>query len=212
VTGTGPLSTQVCSCVLMLKTRPELERPDIQLMILPVRLDAKPWFPGIGKRQSHVFSVMIIHLHPESRGQLTLRSADPADRPKINLNLLSMPSDLEDVRGGIAAMRKLFGTPPLSDLVTHERKPGPNLQSDEELDDYIRENMRITQHPVGTCSMGRGAASVVTPRLSVYGIEGLRVVDASIMPTVPGANTNAAVIMIAEKAADMIREDQAVPA
>jgi choline dehydrogenase len=209
LTGSGPLSTLVCNCVLMVKTQPQLQRPDIQLMVLPVRLDARPWFPGIGTRQAHVFSVMVIQLHPESRGRLELRSADPFERPKITLNLLSTENDFAELRRGVAAVRKLFATPPLAGLIASEIKPGPEITNDAALDAYLRDNVRITQHPVGTCRMGVSADAVVSPRLLVHGIAGLRVVDASIMPTVPGGNTNAAVIMVAEKAADMIREDHA---
>lgn len=208
INGSGPLASLVCSCALMIKTLPELTRPDIQLMVLPVRLDARPWFPGFGKRQAHVFSVMVIQLHPESRGRLELRSADPFERPKIALNLLSTRNDFAELRRGIAAARKLFSTPPLAGQIAAEIKPGAALQSDAALDAYLRDNVRVTQHPVGTCTMGTTNDAVVDPRLRVRGVEGLRVVDASIMPTVPGANTNAAVIMIAEKAADMIRQDQ----
>jgi choline dehydrogenase-like flavoprotein len=205
--GSGPLASLVCNCVLMVKTQAGLPRPDIQLMILPVRLDARPWFPGIGKRQTHVFSVMVIQLHPQSRGRLELRSADPFERPKIALNLLSTESDFAEMRRGIGAVRKLFSTSPLAELITGETKPGPNVADDASLDAYLRANMRITQHPVGTCTMGKSRDAVVDPRLRVRGVEGLRVVDASIMPTVPGGNTNAPVIMIAEKAAEMIRQD-----
>lgn len=205
--GSGPLATLVCSCVLMVKTQPELQRPDIQLMVLPVRLDARPWFPGIGKRQAHVFSVMMIQLHPESRGQLELRSANPLERPKIALNLLATDNDFGEMRRGVAAVRKLFATPPLAGLIAREIKPGPAIIDDQALDAYVRNNLRITQHPVGTCSMGVSEQAVVDPRLRVRGVESLRVVDASIMPTVPGGNTNAPVIMIAEKAADLIRQD-----
>jgi len=207
LTDSGPLSTLVCNCVLMVKTQPQLQRPDIQLMVLPVRLDARPWFPGIGTRQAHVFSVMVIQLHPQSRGRLELRSADPFERPKITLNLLSTENDFAELRRGVAAVRKLFATPPLAELIASEIKPGPEVSNDAALDAYLRDNVRITQHPVGTCRMGVSADSVVSPRLIVHGVAGLRVVDASIMPTVPGANTNAAVIMVAEKAADMVRED-----
>jgi choline dehydrogenase len=104
----------------------------------------------------------------------------------------------------VAAVRKLFATEPLAGLIANEVKPGPDVRDDEALDAYLRANVRVTQHPVGTCAMGTNDDAVVTPRLLVRGVEGLRVVDASIMPTVPGGNTNAPVIMIAEKAADLI--------
>jgi choline dehydrogenase len=210
LSGSGPMAAPVCSCVLMVKTQPQLQRPDIQLMVLPVRLDARPWFPGFGTRQAHVFCVMVIQLHPESRGRLELRSADPFDRPRISLNLLATENDCAELRRGIAAVRKLFATAPLAGLIANEIKPGPHVSDDESLDAYLRANLRITQHPVGTCTMGVSEDAVVSPRLQVRGIDALRVVDASIMPTVPGGNTNAAVIMIAEKASDMIKQDYRV--
>ena len=209
LSGSGPLASLVCNCALMVKTQPGLARPDIQLMVLPVRLDARPWLPGFGMRQAHVFSVMVIQRHPESRGRLELRSADPFERPKIALNLLATANDFAELRRGVATVRKLFATPPLAGLIASEIKPGPAITSEEALDAYLRANVRVTQHPVGTCTMGRSEDAVVCPRLRVRGMEGLRIVDASIMPTVPGGNINAPVIMIAEKAADMIREDHA---
>ncbi len=202
--GKGPFATQITSCTMLLKTVPELSRPDIQLVFLPVRLDAKIWIPGISKKLEHAFSVMIIQLHPQSRGRVRLRSADPAAAPQIALNLLSTERDYAELRRGIAAVRKIFSTAPLRKLVRHETKPGSQIQRDTDLDTYIRQNIRITQHPVGTCRMGVGEGAVVDPQLRVIGVEGLRVVDASVMPTVPGGNINAPVIMLAEKAADII--------
>jgi choline dehydrogenase len=189
----------------MLRTRPELERPDIQLVFLPVRLDAKMWHPLSRNRQEHVLSVMVMQLHPESRGTVRLGSADPFARPVVDLNLLSAPSDFADIRGGIAATRRIFAQSPLAEMVRAELVPGPERQDDAALDGFIRDNLKITQHPCGTCRMGEDAEAVVDSQLRVRGVEGLRVVDASIMPTVPGANINAAVIMVAEKAADLIR-------
>ena len=207
LTGSGAMASPVCSCVLMVKTQPQLPRPDIQLMVLPVRLDARPWFPGIGTRQTHVFSIMVIQLHPDSRGRLELRCADPAERPRISLNLLGTENDFAQLRRGIGAVRKLFATQPLAGLIANETRPGPHVSDDESLNAYLRANLRITQHPVGTCTMGVSEDAVVTPRLQVRGIDALRIVDASIMPTVPGGNINAAVIMIAEKASDLIKQD-----
>lgn len=199
-TGKGPFASQITSGVQMLRTRSELERPNIQLVFLPVRLDAKLWYP-FGKRQSHVLSVMVMQLHPESRGTVELRSSDPLAKPRIDLNLLSTPTDFADIRDGIAAVRKIFAASPLRDMVEKEIAPG----SGADLDDFIRNNLKITQHPSGTCRMGEDPGAVVDSDLRVKGISGLRVVDASVMPTVPGANINAAVIMVAERAADLIR-------
>lgn len=206
--GTGPFASQVTSCAALLRTQPDLDRPDIQLMVMPVRLDAKLWTPGLRRPLADRFSVMVIQLHPESRGQVALRSADPVDRPRVQLNLLSHERDYAELRRGIRALRDLFGTGPLATLASHETKPGVACQSDQDLDAFIRANLRITQHPVGTCRMGTGDGAVVDPALRVIGVENLRVVDASIMPTVPGGNTNAPVIMVAEKASDLILGDQ----
>ncbi|WP_156840569.1 GMC family oxidoreductase [Novosphingobium aquimarinum] len=208
--GKGPFASQITSGILMLKTRPELDRPDIQLVFLPVRLDAKLWVPGLGKRLDDVFSIMVMQLHPESRGTVSLRSADPEERPRIDLNLLDSEQDFADIRGGIAAVRKIFAQPPLAEMISKERSPGAEAQDDEALDEFIRQNLKITQHPAGTCRMGEDAEAVVDSRLRVRGIKQLRVADASVMPDIPGANINAAVIMLAEKAADMIREDAQV--
>lgn len=206
-TGKGAFASQITSGVLMLRTRPELARPDIQLVFLPVRLDAKLWHP-FGKRQSHVLSVMVMQLHPESRGTVELRSADPLDKPRIDLNLLSTPTDFADIRGGIAAVRKIFAASPLRAMVGAEIAPG----KDADLDAFIRGNLKITQHPTGTCRMGEDPGAVVDSELRVKGVAGLRVVDASVMPTVPGANINAAVIMVAERASDLIRGLPPLPA
>nr|WP_047167921.1 GMC family oxidoreductase N-terminal domain-containing protein [Sphingomonas sp. Y57] len=205
LTGGGPFASQITSGVLMLRTRPELDRPDIQLVFLPVRLDAKLWHPLSRNRQEHVMSVMVMQLHPESRGTVRLASADPFAKPVVDLNLLSTPGDFADIRGGIAAVRRIFEQSPLADLVRAELAPGVDRKENAALDAFIRDNLKITQHPVGTCRMGEDPEAVVDSELRVRGIKGLRVVDASIMPTVPGANINAAVIMVAEKAADMIR-------
>lgn len=200
LTGRGAFASQITSGVLMLRTRPEIERPDIQLVFLPVRLDAKLWHP-FGAQQSHVLSVMVMQLHPESRGRVTLRSADPIDKPRIDLNLLATPRDFADIRGGIEAVRRIFDQAPLRDMVTAELAPGREV----DLDEFIRRNLKITQHPAGTCRMGEGAEAVLDSQLRVRGVDGLRVVDASVMPSVPGANINAAVIMVAERASDLIR-------
>ena len=133
-----------------------------------------------------------------------MRSADPKDAPRVFLNIFAEASDLAIARRGIRTARRIYATQPQARLVRRALRPGPELESDAELDAYVRETAGVTQHPVGTCSMGAGADAVVDPALRVRGIEGLRVADASIMPTVPGGNTNAATIMVAEKASDLI--------
>jgi len=209
--GSGPFATQINSCNVVIRTAPHLDQPDIQLMCNPARMDAKLWFPGVTKELEHAFQVGVVILHPLSRGEVTLRSASPLDAPKVQLNLMSNPAEFEMMRRGIREARRIYHTPPQGDLTGVEAAPGEAAQSDDELDDWIRKACSATQHPVGTCTMGLGAEAVVDPELRVIGIQGLRVADASIMPTVPGANTNASAIMIGEKAADLVR-GQRLPA
>ena len=202
--GAGPFATQINSCNVVIRTKPELDMPDIQLMCNPVRMDAQLWFPGLTKQLEHCFQVGVVILHPHSRGEVTLRSASPLDPPKVNLNLMASPTEFEMMRRGIREARRIYRTEPQGKLTGEEIVPGDAAQSDEALDDFIRRICSVTQHPVGTCTMGVGAEAVVDPQLKVIGVEGLRVADASIMPTVPGANTNASAIMIGEKASDLV--------
>jgi len=212
LTGGGPLASQVASANVVIRTDPALTRPDIQFMSAPVKLDAHPWFPGVGPKQAHVFWAGIVLLHPNSRGHVSLTSAKATDLPAIQLNVLTDPGDFAPLRRGIRAARRIYRSGKQATLTGMERTPGDHCQSDEQLDAYIRETAYIAQHPVGTCAMGVGADAVTDPELRVIGVSGLRVVDASIMPTVPGANTNASAIMIGEKAADMILGRSPLPA
>ena len=202
--GTGPFATQINSCNVVVRTLPTLSQPDVQLMCNPVRMDAKIWFPGVGQRQEHRITADAVVLHPRSRGRLTLRSADPQAPPRIALNLFSAAEDLETAKRGVALARTVYRAEPQARLTGREIRPGADINTGARLEAYIRANAGVTQHPVGTCSMGVGPDAVVDPRLRVYGVEGLRVADASIMPTVPGGNTNAATIMIGEKASDLV--------
>jgi choline dehydrogenase len=135
-----------------------------------------------------------------------LASPDPHVLPAVTLNLLSDPGDRATLRAGIRAARRIYHTPPQAALIGSERLPGEAVQSDAELDAFIRETANLAMHPVGTCAIGQGRDAVVDPQLKVIGVGRLRVVDASVMPTVPGGNTHASTVMIAEKAADMIRD------
>ena len=205
--GSGPFASQVCHGTLLFKTDPALDRPDFQLLCNPVRLDARLWLPGIAPAQPHAFYITVCQLYAKSRGQVTLRSGDPADAPRIALNLFSHPDDVRSMRAALRAARALYATAPLAELIDVETLPGATLRSDAELDDAIRALGGITHHPVGTCAMGSGPQAVVDPRLRVHGVDGLRVADASVMPAIVGGNTNAATLMIGEKAADMLLED-----
>jgi choline dehydrogenase len=210
--GTGSLASQINSCNVVIRTRPDLLQPDIQLMCNPVRMDARIWFPGVSRRQEDRITAGVVVLHQKSRGRVSLNSARATDSPRISLNLFAHPEDLETAKRGIEAARLIYATRPQADLVAHETSPGAELKTDAQLDAYIRATASVTQHPVGTCAMGVHETAVVTPQLRVHGLSGLRVVDASIMPLIVGANTNAAVIMIAEKASDMILGVPPLPA
>jgi choline dehydrogenase len=212
LTGKGTFANQVNSANPILKTRRELAQPDIQLWCNPIRMDAQIWFPGYRKRQDDQITADVILLHPSSRGWLTLKSANPKDAPAITLNNFADLADLRTARDGIRLARQIYATEPQASLTGEELLPGADKQTDDELDAHIRQWAGVTQHPVGTCAMGHGSMSVVDPQLRVHGIKGLRVVDASIMPTVPGGNTNAPVIMVAEKASDMILGINPLPA
>lgn len=210
--GTGPFASQINSANGIVRTDRSLDRPDVQFMCNPIRMDANLWWPLLSGQQQHLFSVGVVGLHPHSRGTVRLRSADPTHTPRITFNVLAESNDLETLRRGIREARRIYRTPPQAGLTGKEITPGKNVISDADLDAFIRETVQLTQHPVGTCSMGKGPDAVVDPQGCVYGVERLRVVDASIMPTVPGGNTNAAVIMAGEKVSDLIRGRQLAPA
>ena len=203
--GTGPFATQINSCNIVIRTQPQLAQPDIQIMCNPVRMDAALWFPGLTKQLEHHFSVGVVLLHPLSRGEVKLSSSNPADMAKVHLNLMASPAEFDIMRRGIREARRIYRTEPQGLLTGPESMPGDKVVTDAALDDFIREACQVTQHPVGTCKMGHDPMAVVDPQLRVHGVEGLRIADASIMPTVPGGNTNASVIMIGELASDLVR-------
>jgi choline dehydrogenase len=203
--GTGAFAAQVSSCNVVIRTDASLRQPDIQLMCNPVRMDAKVWWPWLSPRQQHLLTVDAVLLHPKSRGRVSLRSGDPLAKPRIEFNCLADPEDLATLRRGLRAARHIYGTPPQADLLEREIAPGTGVSSDAELDAFIRATASVTQHPVGTCSMAPGPGRVVDHELRVQGVDGLRVADASVMPSVPGGNTYGAVLMIGERAADLIR-------
>ena len=207
--GKGPFATHVTSGTILLRTRPELDRPDVQLLCNPVRLDAGLWFPGFKKPQEPSFYVTVCLLHQKSRGRVSLQSARVQDAPRIAFKLFSHPDDLATTRAALRAARHIYAQKPMADLIEAETIPGADVKSDDALDAQIRALGGITHHPVGTCAMGLDAQSgaVVDARLRVHGVAGLRVADASIMPSMPSGNTNAGTVMIGEKAADMILQD-----
>lgn len=202
--GKGPFATQPLSAQGLIRTLPSLDRPDVQVFFNPLRRDAQIYVPGITRRQEHRIEAAIVLLRPYSRGTLKLASFDPAEPPKIRLNLLSDSRDLDTFIRALRQVREIYQTPPLSTMIKREVSPGPDMASDQELTAYLRRALYTVRHPVGSCRMGNDELSVVDSRLRVRGIAGLRIADASVMPAIPGGNTNAPAIMIGEKAADMI--------
>jgi choline dehydrogenase len=209
--GTGPFARQLNSANPMLRTDPRLSQPDIQLFSNPVKLTAHLWFPGVIKSPEHAFSADVILLHPHARGTVRLKSPDPRELPAIRLNLFDNEADFATARAGLRLARKIYATEPMAGLIERESVPGAEVQTDEQIDAHVRATAGVTQHPVGTCAMGVGSNAVVDSELRVHGIAGLRVVDASVMPDVPGGNTNGPTIMIAEKASDIIRGRSLAP-
>jgi choline dehydrogenase len=201
---TGTVAGLPVSAQGFVRTAPELSRPDLQMLVSPVSMMAKPWFPGWRAASGHVLSVACVLLHPASRGTVTLRSADPGAAPRILLNLLQAPEDRAAFTRILRFVRRFFATAEARSVVENELLPGEPLQSDGELEAFVRANVRTAMHPTSTCAMGVGPAAVLDAALRVRGIDGLRVADASAMPDIVGGNTNAPAIMIAEKAVDLL--------
>jgi choline dehydrogenase len=200
---TGPLTASPAFAGAFLRLMPESEEPDTQLHFFPWstdRIDHGP-HPFSG------FTILANQSRPESRGHIRIASPDPAVRPTIVANYLSAERDRRATIAAGKFMRLLARTSALSRIVLEELLPGVEVWNDDEFLAYARKEGQSAYHPVGTCRMGRDAGAVVDPQLRVHGVAGLRVADASIMPTLVSGNTNAACMMIGEKAADLILAD-----
>jgi choline dehydrogenase len=198
---TGPLSSSVAEVVAFVRTRPGLPAADVQYHMGAAYYEDH----GAETYDGHCIVIAPVLVSPQARGRVWLRSADPADKPRILTNSLSEPDDLASLVAGMELAREIAAQAPLAEIVLKELKPGPEVRDRAELEADIRRRLMLIYHPVGTCRMGAGDDAVVDPALRVLGLEGLRVVDASVMPVITGGNTNAPTIMIAEKAADLIR-------
>jgi choline dehydrogenase-like flavoprotein len=167
--------------------------------------DVHLWFPLIREPRPDGFAIRPALLHPDSRGEILLRSRDARDPMRIVYNFFSAPNDLPKLREGFRLARHIAYQQPLDRFRGAETAPGPSCETDEEIDAYIRKTAITAHHPAATCPMGLGPDAVLDPQMRVRGIERLRVVDASAMPDLVSGHLNAAVLMMAEKAADMIR-------
>jgi choline dehydrogenase-like flavoprotein len=203
---TGPLATNGICAGGFARSDQRLERPDIQLNF-SLWSFAERTRKGVYPHPFPGFTVSAVHLRPDARGEVRVKSADPLSPPSIRFNFLKTHYDLQALTAGMRLARKIVNQPALSDYVAAELIPGKDVNTDAEFETAIRRNGISNLHPVGTCRMGADEAAVLDPRLRVRGIGRLRVVDASVMPSVPAGNTNAPSIMIGEKASDMILED-----
>ncbi|MEI8719735.1 GMC family oxidoreductase [Mesorhizobium sp. ISC11] len=214
LTGKGFSGDVPGGVVAFLKSDTSRPLPDVQLLFTAAPLGAWPYMSPFKAPFADGFATRIVAVQPESRGSVKLASSDPVAAPLIHQNFLSSQRDWQSLRAGFRVARNLASQPSMTPFVGAEFFPGPKCESDEEIDEHIRKTSITVHHPAGTCRMGVDAASVVDPELRVRGIAGLRVVDASVMPDLVCGNINAAVIMIAEKAADLIgsRAQQSVAA
>jgi choline dehydrogenase len=199
----GPLTIAAGTSGAFFKTSPRLATPDIQIHFLPFSTDKM----GEELHSFSGFTASICHLRPESRGSLRIGSADPAMPPEIRINYLATEVDRTANVEGLKILRRILHAPALEPYVIEEVDPGAKISSDEALLGYCRQRGTTIYHPTSTCRMGNDPLAVVDQRLRVRGIEGLRVVDGSVMPDLVSGNTNAAIIMIAEKASEMILQD-----
>jgi choline dehydrogenase len=202
--GRGALTFGVTTAQVFCRSTPDKASPDLQLLFTPASYDLAKF--GVLERMGGM-TVAICPVRPDSRGTIMARSADPFEKAAISPNYLSDPADGQVLLAGIRFTRKIFDSPAIAKHSAMETMPGPDVQTDEQLLDYARKFGTTIYHPVGTCRMGDGPSAVVDSRLRVHGIDGLRVIDASVMPTLTTGNTNAPTIMIGEKGAAMIRED-----
>jgi choline dehydrogenase-like flavoprotein len=202
--GTGPATVVPGGLHAFIKTRPELAVPDIEFMFRGTSHHPHLWFPLIRKAFVDGFGIRPTLLHPDSRGEVLLRSSNPFDPPRIRYNFFTAPNDLPTLRTGFKLARKLVYQKALDPYRGVELNPGDQVQSDAEIDAWLHKSVITAHHPCGTCPMGTTPDTVVDPQMRVHGVEKLRVVDASAMPDLVSAHINACVLMMAEKASDMI--------
>jgi choline dehydrogenase-like flavoprotein len=210
--GTGPGTVVPGGLHAFVKTRPELAVPDIEFMFRGAPADTHLWFPLIRPAYVDGYGIRPTLLHPDSRGEILLRSTDPREPPRIVYNFFSAPDDLPRLREGFKRARDVAYQPAMAPYRGREVAPGEQVKSDAEIDAFIRRTAITAHHPCGTCAMGIGPDAVTDPQLAVRGVERLRVVDASAMPDLVSAHINACVLMMAEKASDLIRGRAPLPA
>jgi choline dehydrogenase-like flavoprotein len=209
--GSGPATVVPGGLHAFIKTRPELAVPDIEFMFRGVPAQMHLWLPLLRPAYVDGYGIRPTLLHPDSRGEILLRSLDPRDPPRIIYNFFSAARDLPCLREGFKRARDVACQPAMAPFRGREVSPGDMVRTDGEIDAFLRATAITAHHPCGTCAMGIGPESVTDPELRLRGVERLRVVDASVMPDLVSAHINAAVLMIAEKASDLIRKRPPLP-
>jgi 4-pyridoxate dehydrogenase len=210
--GTGPATIVPGGLHAFVKTRPELAVPDIEFMFRGTSHHPHLWFPLVRAAFLDGFGIRPTLLHPDSRGEVRLRSIDPRAHPRIFYNFFTASNDLPTLRQGFKIARELVSQKALDPYRGVETNPGDKVRSDAEIDTWLKNTVITAHHPCGTCPMGSTPDTVLDPQMRVRGVEGLRVVDASAMPDLVSAHINACVLMMAEKASDIIRGRQPLPA
>jgi len=210
--GSGPATNPPAGAMALLRTRADTDVPDIQLGVRGIAREVRPWWPVIGPDWQDAFYFLVVLLHPESRGTIELRSADARQPVRICANYLSAPGDTHTLAAGMRVAREVMRQNALDAFRGEEIVPGAHVVADADLQAYIRSVASTLHHAAGTCRMGGDELAVVDAELKVRGIEHLRVVDASVMPDLVSGNINACVLMIAERASDLIRGRTPPPA
>jgi choline dehydrogenase len=196
----GRLASPVAEACAFVSSSPEREQPDLQFHFGPANFDDH----GLEPYEGHAFTLGPVLVNPKSRGSVRAVSADPGTPPEIRVNCLSEQEDIDALISGVELAREIVGQPPLDVYRGKELKPGGAVVSRADVEEFVRQNVELLYHPVGTCRMGSDDRAVVDPSLRVNGVESLWVADASIMPTIPSGNTNAATLMISARAAELI--------
>jgi choline dehydrogenase-like flavoprotein len=210
--GSGPATVVPGGVHAFIKTRPELAVPDIEFMFRGTSHHPHLWFPLLRAPFLDGFGIRPTLLHPDSRGEILLQSTDPRAPPRIVYNFFTAPNDLPTLRQGFKLARELVNQKALDPYRGVAINPKDNVQSDVDIDGWLRNTVITAHHPCGTCPMGSTPDTVIDPQMRVHGVEHLRVVDASAMPDLVSAHINACVLMMAEKASDIIRGRKALPA
>ncbi len=205
----GPLTSTIAESFLFVHSSgSSAEPPDLQFHFAPAYFSEN----GFDERDGHAFTFGPVLVAPKARGKLTLRSADPTTKPRMIGNHLTEQADVDAIVAGIELAREIAASGPLAAAAGPELHPGKGVRDRDQLAAHVRRHVELLYHPVGTCRMGADDESVVDPELRVRGVDGLRIADASVMPTIVRGNTNAPTLMVAEKAADMILSNDPPPA